>query len=89
MPQMDGHPSIDFIRKIYNIITYKQEQLEEIKKIEQKVMIEYNGDLKLALSQYENGNWTLISKEMLAELSKKEQLEESLEEYLSVFKIYK
>jgi hypothetical protein len=39
IPHMDGQPSIDFIRKIYNIITYKQEQLEEIKKIEQKVMI--------------------------------------------------
>ena len=35
--KMTGTPSINFLRKIFNIITYKQEQLDEIKKIEKKV----------------------------------------------------
>ncbi len=42
---LNGTPSVNFIRKIYNIITYKQEQLEDIKRIEEKIDMEYNGDL--------------------------------------------
>jgi len=86
---LNGTPSINFLRKIYNIITYKQERLDEIKKIEEKVRVEYNGDLKLAKSQCQNGNWVLISKEQLDDLDNKDQLEESLKEHMSIFKMYK
>lgn len=60
-----GQPSINFIRKIFNLISFKHEQLDEIKQLEAKLTERYNGDLKLALSQAENGNWTILSREEL------------------------
>ena len=43
--KMIGAPSMNFIRKIYNIISHKQDKIEEIKKIEKVLLEEYNGDL--------------------------------------------
>ena len=57
-----GSPSLQFIRKIYNLISFKLDKLEEIQEIEHKLQVEYNGDFKLAYSQCQNGNWALISK---------------------------
>ena len=41
---------MNFIRKIFNLISHKHESLDEIKQLEGKLMEHYNGDLKLALS---------------------------------------
>jgi hypothetical protein len=46
--KMNGSPSLNFIRKIYNIIEHKQEKLDEIKRIERLVAEKYNGDVSLA-----------------------------------------
>ena len=45
-----GAPSMNFLRKIYNLLSHKYEQLDEIKRLEAKLKDRYNGDLKLALS---------------------------------------
>jgi hypothetical protein len=42
---MIGTPSLNFIRKIYNIISHKQEKLDELNEIEKILEEEYNGDL--------------------------------------------
>lgn len=76
--QMMGSPSLNFIRKLYNTITYKFEQLEEIKQIEQKLKVNYNGDLELAYNQCKNGNWTLLTEEQLEDYKKKDWLETSI-----------
>lgn len=47
---MEGTPSKGFINKLYNIISYKEDQINDIKEIEQKIAVEYNGDLQLAKS---------------------------------------
>lgn len=70
-----GQPSINFIRKIFNLISFKHEQLDEIKQLEAKLTERYNGDLKLALSQAENGNWTILSREELDLVKSKKQIE--------------
>ena len=49
----------------------------------------YNGDLKLALRQIENGNWSNLSREEIDLLKSKEQIQESIEEYLTIFNMYK
>ena len=54
---------MNFLRKIYNLITHKYDQLNEIRKYEEMLQDQYNGDLDLAFSQIENGNFTIISKE--------------------------
>ena len=36
-----------------------------------------------------NGNWTLITKQQLDDLDNKKQLEDSINEYMSIFKMYK
>ena len=69
-----GQPSINFIRKIFNLISFKHEQLDEIKQLEAKLTERYNGDLKLALSQAENGNWTILSREELDLVKSKKQI---------------
>ena len=45
---MNGTPSLSFIRKIYNILNHKQEQLDEITRNEKLVDETYNGDFALA-----------------------------------------
>ena len=45
---MNGMPSLSFIRKIYNILNHKQEQLDEITRNEKLVDETYNGDFALA-----------------------------------------
>lgn len=60
-----GSPSMNFLRKIFNLISHKYEQLDEIKRLEAKLADRYNGDLKQALSQADNGNWTGLSREQL------------------------
>lgn len=63
---------MNFIRKIYNLISHKHEQLDEIKTLESKMEEMYNGDLKLALRQIENGNWSNLSREEIDLLKSKE-----------------
>lgn len=84
-----GSPSMNFLRKIYNLISHKYEQLDEIKRVEAKLKDRYNGDLKLALSQAENGNWTGLTEEQLKQVKSKEQVEESIQEYMTMFNMYK
>ena len=86
---MIGTPSMNFIRKIYNLITHKQEQLEEINHAEKMVEELYNGDLNLAREQVENGNYSEMTRVQLDSIAKKEQIQESLDEYLTIFNIYK
>lgn len=69
-----GTPSMNFLRKIYNLISHKYEQLDEIKRLEAKLKDRYNGDLKLALSQAENGNWTILTREELELVKSKDQV---------------
>ena len=87
--KMIGTPSMNFIRKIYNLITHKQEQLEEINHAEKMVEELYNGDLNLAREQVENGNYSEMTRVQLDSIAKKEQIQESLDEYLTIFNIYK
>lgn len=84
-----GVPSSNFIRKVYNILIHKHDQLESIKDIEQRLIEHYNGDFNLAYSQCQSGNWTLISKEDLDELSSKQQVIQSIEEHMTIFNMYK
>ena len=84
-----GAPSMNFLRKIFNLVTHRHEQLDEITKLEDRLKDHYNGDLKLALSQAENGNWTLLSREQLEQVKKKEQVQESIQEYMTIFNMYK
>lgn len=49
----------------------------------------YNGDLKLAKSQIDNGNWSNLSRDEIDLLNSKNQIEESIEEYLTIFNMYK
>ena len=86
---MVGVPSMNFIKKIFNIISHKQEMLEEIKQTEKTLDELYNGDFSLAMSQVKNGNYSKIDKFQLENLKNKNQIEESLSEYLTIFNIYK
>ncbi len=56
-----GTPSINFLQKLYNLIKFEQDKLDEIQKIQDKVDQTYGGDLGLAIDQAKNGNLTLIS----------------------------
>lgn len=84
-----GSPSMNFLRKIYNLISHKYEQLDEIKKLEAKLEDRYNGDLQLALNQAENGNWPILTREQLEQVKSKEQVQESIQEYMTIFNMYK
>lgn len=77
---------MNFIRKIFNLISHKHEQLDEIKQLEAKLTERYNGDLTLALSQAENG---FESKEELDLIKSKKQIEDSVKEYMTIFNMYK
>lgn len=63
--------------------------MDEIKKLESKLGEMYNGDLKLAKSQIDNGNWSNLSRDEIDLLNSKNQIEESIEEYLTIFNMYK
>lgn len=71
---------MSFIRKIYNIIAHKQERLDKIEKLEEKLSEKFNGDLDLAEKQIKNGNWTLLTKTELDEIRNKPVLQASLNE---------
>jgi len=86
---MTGQPSMNFIKKIYNIISYKEEKIEEIKLIENRLKDQFNGDVQLALEQCKNGNYTSISKSELNDVIKKPLIEQSLDEHKTIFNIYK
>jgi len=60
---MIGTPSLSFIRKIYNILSHKQEQLDEVLEFETKINEHFNGDFNLAYKNAQNGNWTILSKD--------------------------
>ena len=49
----------------------------------------YHGDLKLAEIQIENGNCSVITKEQLLEIKNKPLLQHSIDEYMTIFNIYK
>ena len=63
--KMIGQPSMNFIRKIYNLIAHKQEKLDEISKLEALLNQKYNGDINLAESQIKNGNWSLLTQDQI------------------------
>jgi hypothetical protein len=63
--------------------------LDEIHRIEALLADRFNGDLRLAESQILNGNWTTITKDQLAQIHKKEILQQSLDEHQTIFNIYK
>jgi hypothetical protein len=69
--KMVGVPSMNFIKKIFNIISHKQEKLEQINRTEKVVEEDYNGDLSLAMSQVSNGNFSKIDKSDLDNLKDK------------------
>ena len=69
--KMVGVPSMNFIKKIFNIISHKQEKLEQINQTEKVVEEDYNGDLSLAMSQVNNGNFSKIDKSDLDNLKDK------------------
>jgi hypothetical protein len=69
--KMVGVPSMNFIKKIFNIISHKQEKLEQINQTEKVVEEDYNGDLSLAMSQVSNGNFSKIDKSDLDNLKDK------------------
>jgi len=48
--EMNGTPSYAFLRKIYNLMNFKQDQLNEIQQTELKIQDKYGGDIKLAKS---------------------------------------
>ena len=68
---MVGVPSMNFIKKIFNIISHKQERLEKIKHTEKVVEEVYNGDFSLAMSQVNNGNFSKIDKSDLDDFKSK------------------
>lgn len=84
-----GAPSLNFVRKLYNKINYKQEQLEEVRKIEETLQREFNGDLKAAYNQAKNEHWAPISEDQLEELKKKEVLKDSIKDHMAIFNMYK
>lgn len=85
---MMGSPSMNFIRKIYNIIAHKQEKLDQIAAIESLLAQKYGGDLRLAEEQVANGNWTMITQDQITLLKQKEVLQTSINEYQTIFNIY-
>jgi hypothetical protein len=72
--KMVGVPSMNFIKKIYNLISHKQEKLELINQTEKILEELYNGDLSLAMSQVNNGNFSKIDKSDLDNLKEKQQI---------------
>jgi len=72
--KMVGVPSMNFIKKIYNLISHKQEKLEMINQTEKILEELYNGDLSLAMSQVNNGNFSKIDKSDLDNLRDKQQI---------------
>ena len=68
---MVGVPSMNFIKKIFNIISHKQERLEKIKHTEKVVVEVYNGDFSLAMSQVNNGNFSKLDKSDLDDFKSK------------------
>jgi len=72
--KMVGVPSMNFIKKIYNLISHKQEKLEMINQTEKILEELYNGDLSLAMSQVNNGNFSKIDKSDLDNLKEKQQI---------------
>jgi len=72
--KMVGVPSMNFIKKIYNLISHKQEKLEMINQTEKILEELYNGDLSLAMSQVNNGNFSKIDKSDLDNLKDKQQI---------------
>tara|TARA_B110000285_G_scaffold211811_1_gene254843 strand:+ start:468 stop:698 length:231 start_codon:yes stop_codon:yes gene_type:complete len=72
--KMVGVPSMNFIKKIYNLISHKQEKLELINQTEKILEELYNGDLSLAMSQVNNGNFSKIDKSDLDNLKDKQQI---------------
>ena len=72
--KMVGVPSMNFIKKIYNLISHKQEKLELINQTEKVLEELYNGDLSLAMSQVNNGNFSKIDKSDLDNLKDKQQI---------------
>ena len=72
--KMVGVPSMNFIKKIYNLNSHKQEKLELINQTEKILEELYNGDLSLAMSQVNNGNFSKIDKSDLDNLKDKQQI---------------
>jgi hypothetical protein len=84
-----GQPSTQFIRKIFNLMTYKQEKLTAIKYIEEKLSRRFKGDYSIPLGLAAEGKYEYITKEQYDLISQKELIKQSFEEYLSIFNIYK
>ena len=84
-----GAPSMNFIRKLYNKINYRQEQLDEIINTEEIVAKEFNGDIDEAFKAVSTGICQSLSSSQLEELKKKEWVETNIQGHIGIFNMYK
>ena len=63
--------------------------MAEIKKTQEQIKIEFGGDLELAKTNCKNGNWARVTQQQIEDMENRHILEQSIEEYLSIFKMYK